>query len=61
MLMQVQETFHHLLGKVNGLGFYNKNILVQEYLEGPEYVIDIVSRDGEHKVMAIWYGSTTYE
>jgi biotin carboxylase len=27
---------------------------VQEYLEGTEYIVDIVSRDGEHKVVAIW-------
>lgn len=52
---EVHKAFHHLLGKVNGLGFMNSNILIQEYLEGQEYVIDIVSRDGEHKVMAVWY------
>jgi hypothetical protein len=27
---------------------------VQEYLDGTEYVIDSVSRDGVHKVVAIW-------
>ena len=29
-------------------------VLVQEYLKGDEYVVDTVSRDGEHKVVAIW-------
>ena len=29
-------------------------MLVQEYLEGQEYVVDMVSRDGVHKVVAIW-------
>jgi biotin carboxylase len=27
---------------------------VQEYLEGQEYILDLVSRDGEHKVAAVW-------
>ena len=27
---------------------------MQEYLEGTEYVVDTVSRDGEHKVAAVW-------
>jgi biotin carboxylase len=29
-------------------------VLVQEYLEGQEYVVDMVSRDGVHKVVAVW-------
>lgn len=27
---------------------------MQEYLEGVEYVVDIVSREGQHKVVAVW-------
>ncbi len=51
---EVQKAFGNIIGKVNGLGIVNKAVLVQEYLEGQEYVIDMVSRDGEHKVAAIW-------
>ena len=51
---EVQRAFGHILGKVNGLGLVNNSVLVQEYLEGQEYVIDMVSRDGEHKLVAIW-------
>ena len=29
-------------------------ILAQQFLEGPEYAIDSVSRNGEHKVTAVW-------
>mmetsp|Transcript_8819 Transcript_8819/g.19233 ORF Transcript_8819/g.19233 Transcript_8819/m.19233 type:complete len:434 (-) Transcript_8819:508-1809(-) len=50
----VEVAFHLLIGKINGLGMVNSSILVQEYLEGQEYVIDMVSRDGEHKVAGIW-------
>ncbi len=28
--------------------------LVQEYLRGTEYVVDTVSCDGVHKVVAVW-------
>jgi biotin carboxylase len=50
----VKNAFGNIMGKVNGLGIVNKAVLVQEYLEGTEYVIDMVSRDGEHKVAGIW-------
>jgi len=30
------------------------SVLIQEFLEGPEYAIDTVSRRGEHKVAAVW-------
>ena len=53
-LKEVQDAFGNIMGKVNGLGIVNKAVLVQEYLEGQEYVIDMVSRDGDHKVVAIW-------
>jgi biotin carboxylase len=51
---EVKIAFGNIIGKVNGLGLVNKAVLVQEYLEGTEYVVDCVSRDGEHKVVAIW-------
>jgi biotin carboxylase len=50
----VREAFDTINGKVNGLGSVNEGALVQEYLDGTEYVIDSVSRDGVHKVVAIW-------
>lgn len=53
-LEQAQKTFHSILGKINGLGIENNAVLLQEYLEGDEYVVDTASRDGEHKVVAVW-------
>lgn len=53
-LAEVQAAFGNIIGKVNGLGIVNRELLVQEYLEGDEYVVDMVSRDGVHKVVAIW-------
>ena len=53
-LGEVQAAFGNIMGKVNGLGLVNSFVLVQEYLEGQEYVIDTVSLEGQHKVVAIW-------
>jgi biotin carboxylase len=53
-ITDVQTAFSTIMGKTNGLGLVNKAVLVQEYLEGQEYVVDMVSREGEHKVAAIW-------
>lgn len=39
-----------LLGAVNLLGHVNRNVLLQHYLVGREWVVDTVSRDGRHVV-----------
>lgn len=51
---EVNEAFHKINGAVNRLGVVNEGVLVQEYLDGAEYVVDSVSRDGVHKITAIW-------
>jgi biotin carboxylase len=51
---EVKSAFGNIMGKINGLGLVNKAVLVQEYLEGQEYVVDMVSSEGVHKVAAIW-------
>ncbi|CAM9737898.1 unnamed protein product [Ectocarpus fasciculatus] len=53
-LEDVKEAFSVIDGKVNGLGGVNEGALVQEYLDGTEYVVDSVSRDGVHRICAIW-------
>ena len=51
---EVRAAFDKINGAMNGLGLMNEGVLVQEFLDGTEYVIDSVSRDGVHKVTAIW-------
>ena len=51
---EVMNAFTSIMGKHNHLGLSNCAVLVQEFLEGTEYVIDSVSRDGDHKIIAIW-------
>ena len=46
--------FSRIVGKRNGIGLINDGALVQEFLEGKEYVVDKVSRNGVHKLVAIW-------
>jgi biotin carboxylase len=46
--------FNHIHGHFNGLGQVNDGALVQEFLEGIEFVVDGVSRDGIYKVVGIW-------
>jgi biotin carboxylase len=43
-----------LLGRHNRLGGFNEAIVVQDCLEGTEYVVDTVSCAGRHYVTAIW-------
>jgi len=51
---EVKTAFDKINGAINGLGVKNEGVLVQEFLDGTEYVIDSVSRDGVHKVTAVW-------
>lgn len=46
--------FERIYGTKNGLGLDNDCVLVQEFLQGKEYVVDKVSRDGVHKLVGIW-------
>ena len=50
----VKKAFERINGKVNGLGCKNDAVLVQEFLDGTEYVVDSVSADGTCKVTAVW-------
>lgn len=53
-VQEAVKAFNSIHGKVNGLGQFNKGALAQEFLDGTEYVLDGVSRDGVYKVTAIW-------
>ncbi|CAE7512903.1 ddaF [Symbiodinium microadriaticum] len=46
--------FGQIHGRFNGLGQLNDGALCQEFLQGNEFVVDGVSRDGVYKVTAIW-------
>lgn len=43
-----------VLGSTHHLGLHNEHILVQEFIEGREYIVNTVSRDGIHRVTGVW-------
>lgn len=49
-----EDKFNLVNGKINSLGLKNDGVLVQEYLNGTEYVVDSVSTEGKHQICAIW-------
>lgn len=51
---EAKEHFEHLFEVEAVNGGFNTEVLCQEFLRGKEYVVDTVSRDGEHKTMAVW-------
>jgi len=51
---EVYDRFKQIMGVKNVLGAENTECVIQEFLEGKEYVVDSVSRDGKHKVVAVW-------
>jgi len=50
----VEEAHAAECGKLNCNGVINDKLLVQEYLDGLEYVIDCVSFEGKHVLSGIW-------
>mmetsp|Transcript_27739 Transcript_27739/g.36363 ORF Transcript_27739/g.36363 Transcript_27739/m.36363 type:complete len:451 (+) Transcript_27739:152-1504(+) len=53
-LEEAKRAFEKITESPTIFGEKNNDVLVQECLEGTEYVIDTVSCKGEHKVAAIW-------
>lgn len=43
-----------IFGTVNKQNHHHTCVLVQEYLQGSEYALDVVSKNGHHKIAAIW-------
>lgn len=51
---ELKAAFFKIMGKKNVLGLKNEAVLAQEFLEGPEFVVDSVSMGGKNYVTAIW-------
>ena len=51
---EAKEHFHQLFEVEAVNGGFNTEVLCQEFLRGKEYVVDTASRDGTHKVTAVW-------
>merc|ERR1712137_1368640 len=51
---EVKTACDAIVGHCNATGSFNSEVLVQEFLSGIEYVVDSVSKDGQHKVVAVW-------
>ncbi|WP_158660171.1 GNAT family N-acetyltransferase [Niveispirillum cyanobacteriorum] len=54
---EAARAFHALYGHRDVMGAMNCAVLVQEFISGPEYVVDTVSLDGVHRPSTLWtYG-----
>lgn len=54
-MKKAHEVFKGLSGSKEKFGGVNSLVLIQEYLQGREYAVDSVSRDGVHKVVTVWF------
>lgn len=50
----VKHHFKTIFGNSNCFGLYNDSVLVQEFLQGTEYMINSVSLNGRHHFTDIW-------
>ncbi len=53
-LEECRRYYDEIFVSKNVFGHVNDSVLIQEFLEGKEYVVDSVSVDGIHKTVAIW-------
>jgi hypothetical protein len=51
---EVARAFDAIVGHENVLGLTNREVVAQEYMSGPEYVVDTVSIEGRHRPVAFW-------
>ena len=50
-----------ILSRRNLCGLVNESVLVQELVDGTQYVVDTLSRDGRHSLSAVWrYGRPAF-
>ena len=52
--VELRAAFARITGSASVLGEPNASVLVQEFIRGTEYIVDIVSRDGLHRPAAFW-------
>jgi len=50
----IRNAFEKELNEKNFVGIVNTKLLVQQFLDGPEYVVDAVSYEGKHLVLGMW-------
>lgn len=48
------DAFGAIIGKKNVVGVVNESVLIQEFLEGEQYVVNAVSIGGKHRVTEMW-------
>lgn len=51
---EISSAFRCLLNKVNSMGSMNLSLIIQEKLSGVQYIVNMVSCEGEHFVSDIW-------
>lgn len=55
---EAREAFSDIVGRVDVFGKMNEEVLVQEFITGPEFAVDTVSCAGRHRIAAVWeYGA----
>ncbi|WP_241610424.1 ATP-grasp domain-containing protein [Rosenbergiella epipactidis] len=53
-IYEVEDAFKSIYGKKNKLGLINNSVLLQERLNGQQYIINAVSIDGKHLITELW-------
>ena len=51
---QLRRAFAAIHGARNQCGLLNEEVIVQELIDGTQYAVDTVSRDGEHLLAGLW-------
>ena len=51
---ELRVAFDRIVGAPSVLGEANISVLIQEFVDGTEYVVDVVSLDGLHRPAAFW-------
>lgn len=53
-LEEVKQAFENILHQANVFNEKNTSVLIQQFLNGQEYIVNTVSYDGKHKTVDIW-------
>jgi hypothetical protein len=53
---EIENAFHVIINNKDRYAKINKEVLAQELIDGDEYIVNTVSRDGLHFIVDIWKG-----
>jgi hypothetical protein len=59
-IQELEEKFLQIIDKTNNCGLKNTECLIQEFIDGDDWIVNSVSRNGKHKIVNVMKSNKSY-